>query len=238
MKTVWMAGAAALALSFAASAQAATSWTIGFSPSEVTCASNPCTYTAAITGVPSSVLPVGVQSAVFTESALSDLTGPGGPRYTDQAAAGTQSVYATPAAGGFARDLEITFTAATGYELRIASFGAIPFLGFGPAPQTPRWQINGGPWQQAPSGILAPTAFTVASAFGATSRLRLSAVQNAAFLTSLDFVTLEHQKIQSTGGGGGGPGVVPEPSAWMLMILGFGLIAQQLRRRHLVRALV
>lgn len=32
-------------------------------------------------------------------------------------------------------------------------------------------------------------------------------------------------------------GAIPEPSAWMLMILGFGLIAQQLRRRHLVRAL-
>jgi hypothetical protein len=29
----------------------------------------------------------------------------------------------------------------------------------------------------------------------------------------------------------GGP-VIPEPSTWMLMILGFGLIAQQLRRRH------
>jgi hypothetical protein len=27
-------------------------------------------------------------------------------------------------------------------------------------------------------------------------------------------------------------GVIPEPSTWMLMILGFGLIAQQLRRRH------
>ena len=26
--------------------------------------------------------------------------------------------------------------------------------------------------------------------------------------------------------------VVPEPSTWMLMIMGFGLIAQQLRRRH------
>jgi hypothetical protein len=28
-----------------------------------------------------------------------------------------------------------------------------------------------------------------------------------------------------------GGGVIPEPSTWMLMILGFGLIAQQLRRR-------
>lgn len=30
--------------------------------------------------------------------------------------------------------------------------------------------------------------------------------------------------------------VIPEPSTWMLMILGFGLIAQQLRRRHMVGA--
>jgi hypothetical protein len=31
--------------------------------------------------------------------------------------------------------------------------------------------------------------------------------------------------------GGVQAGIVPEPSTWMLMILGFGLIAQQLRRR-------
>ena len=37
-------------------------------------------------------------------------------------------------------------------------------------------------------------------------------------------------------GSGGGVGVIPEPSTWMLMILGFGLIAQQLRRRHLAAA--
>ena len=39
---------------------------------------------------------------------------------------------------------------------------------------------------------------------------------------------LSYAGVLNTGTGA----VVPEPSTWMLMIMGFGLIAQQLRRRH------
>ncbi len=38
------------------------------------------------------------------------------------------------------------------------------------------------------------------------------------------------------GGGGGGGGVIPEPGTWSLMILGFALLARQVRAMRKARA--
>ena len=64
--------------------------------------------------------------------------------------------------------------------------------------------------------------------FGLAAGSSISSVQISLNRTSNFPTTLTFAGVLNTGTGA----VVPEPSTWMLMIMGFGLIAQQLRRRH------
>lgn len=45
-----------------------------------------------------------------------------------------------------------------------------------------------------------------------------------------------HYNCNGGGGGGGGGGTVPEPGTWSLMILGFALLARQVRAMRKARA--
>jgi hypothetical protein len=82
---------------------------------------------------------------------------------------------------------------------------------------------------QSPAGFSNVGSVTLQGKFGSLLFTGLTDPQGG-------FVTQSAGILPTTPGGGGGVGVIPEPSTWMLMILGFGLIAQQLRRRHLAAA--
>lgn len=73
-------------------------------------------------------------------------------------------------------------------------------------------------------GVLAFTAAGLAVADAAT--LNLSGVFNHAMTTGCYY---------SCGGGGSG-GTVPEPATWCLMILGFALLARQVRAMRKAKA--
>ena len=45
-----------------------------------------------------------------------------------------------------------------------------------------------------------------------------------------------HYNCNGGGGGGGGGGTIPEPGTWSLMILGFALLAHQVRAMRRARA--
>lgn len=91
---------------------------------------------------------------------------------------------------------------------------------------------NGVVFGIAPGGgkVLGPYSTTLTFRIAKGSNLSLNGF-------TVRYQSINYGNVQGDSGVGVGTirppvTVVPEPSAWMLMILGFGLIAQQLRRRH------
>ena len=76
-------------------------------------------------------------------------------------------------------------------------------------------------------GQLNAAAFDLTD-FGLASGASISEIRISGAPTSPLAANMSFFGVLNTGTGA----VVPEPSTWMLMIMGFGLIAQQLRRRH------
>jgi hypothetical protein len=110
----------------------------------------------------------------------------------------------------------VVFNAAAGNVIRVVEFRLAPWR----STRSTSYTANGG----APVNIAAlSTGTNYTAPAGGFAAVNTFSFGPDAFNVGLDSITIETQSLG---------GVVPEPSTWMLMIMGFGLVASQLRRRH------
>jgi hypothetical protein len=204
MKKALAACAAFGALALVSGAQAATSFTLDFEGTPAECGGAACGDSTNLLDLTSG-LPSWLASVTFSSMLSSWTSGYVGAGVV--AFEGTTTF--NPQAPG-----TITFTGAPGKRLRVVSFVLAPWNGtFNNVPSTTGYVVNG-----VSSGPIGPlsTATTFIAAGGGSNVTTFSFGPDA-WTHGLDSITVA---------------VVPEPSTWMLMIMGFGLIASQLRRRN------
>lgn len=120
---------------------------------------------------------------------------------------------------------EITFSALAGYELRILGFDAGCYLNRTSCQNFP-FSINALGGAQVASGSATPAANshdTFAFNMAYSSNGYVLSWGPDAYDGGLDNIAFEVRQITM--------GVVPEPSTWALLILGFGLVGGAMRRR-------